>query len=150
MCNKPLTNSKNNSTKINQKTIQNQCKIDPEAFPNACLKISRKITSTKRQSVNLGVQIGRWEGGKRSHFLSIFCPRGTLGGQNGPKTPPESFWDPSRPQFSMKFDGFSLIFLMILVRFSVIFCTLVFSYFVKTVGSQSRKLPSRQGFRQYF
>ena len=87
--------------KISTKTIKKQSKFGPQAFPNACLTIDRKITSTMRQSVNFGLQIGRWEGCKRSHLSSIFRPGSTLGGQNGPKTPPKRLWDPSGPNFFM-------------------------------------------------
>ena len=100
--------------------------------------------------MNFALQLGAW-GRPKLHFLRIFRPWGTLGGQNGPKTPPKRLWDPSRPQFSMKFDGFSSIFLWFWLISQWLFARWgVFAYFVKTVGSQSRKLPSRQGFRQHF
>ena len=131
-----------------QQNTKNLWKFCPEAFPNACLKISHKITSKISAKWQFWPPTWSLGGGRRRHFLSIFRSGNTLGGQNGPKTPPKSFWDPSRPQCSMKCDGLFLDFLMILVGVLVIVCTLGSLFiFVKPVGSQSRKLPSRQGFR---
>ena len=50
-----------------------------------------------------------WSPGREtsSPFWHHFRPWGTLGGQNGPKTPPKSHRDTSGPQFQMNFDGFS-------------------------------------------
>ena len=81
-------------------------KIDPEAFPNDCPEISRKITA--KIAAKCEFWPPTWPLGRcrRSHFWSVFRPWGTLGSQNGPKTPPKSLWDHPGPQILMNFDGF--------------------------------------------
>ena len=81
-------------------------KIEPEAFPTAILKISAKITTNNKNNVNFGLQLlprGREPEVTFSNFLYNFRVWGTLGGQNGPKTPPKSLRDRG-PRFHMNLD----------------------------------------------
>ena len=70
-----------------------------EAFPNVSLKISAKINTKMPEKCEFLPPT--WSPGRETTmpFLHTFCAWGTLGGQNGPKTPPKSLWDPFGPQF---------------------------------------------------
>ena len=81
-----------------------------EAFPNAPLKISAKISTKISEKCEFWPPT--WSPGREtsSPFWHHFRPWGTLGGQNGPKTHPKSLRDPSRPQFYMIFDRLLNVF----------------------------------------
>ena len=104
---------------ITKKTSKIYQKIVLEAFSNATLKISAKISS--KISAKCEFWPPTWPPGKgtRSPFWSHFHLWGTLGCQNGPKTPPKRLRHPSGPDFLVNFSRFSSIVCGFVHRFSM-------------------------------
>lgn len=108
---------KRNTQTIPKTTIKNQWKFGPEAFPNACLKINRKIAATNRQSVNFCLQIGRWERVDEVTFGVFFVPGAPLGARMAPRPLPRASGD--LPDLSFQWN------LIDLLRFSYYFGSLL-------------------------
>jgi len=73
--------------------------MDLEAFPNTTLKMNAKTKAKKSEKCEFGPATWALGMERSMPFGYIFRPWGTLGSQNGLKTPPKSLRDPSGPQF---------------------------------------------------